>query len=54
MADFCLDCSRRSDLPGPDIQANPGEVVFDLCEGCGEGWFDERGKRVEDDAPADE
>ena len=46
MADFCLDCARRLGLPEPDIKADPGTTVRDICEGCGPGWFDEYGKRV--------
>jgi hypothetical protein len=48
MADFCLDCSRKMNFPEPDIKADPGTIIFDVCEGCGEGWFDENGKRVPD------
>ena len=46
MADFCLDCARRLGLPEPDIKADPGTTIWDICEGCGPGWFDEHGKRV--------
>ena len=49
MADFCLDCARRLGLPEPDIKADPGTTVRDICEGCGPGWFDEHGKRVADE-----
>ena len=46
MADFCLDCARRFGLPEADIAADPGTTIWDVCEGCGPGWFDENGKRV--------
>ena len=46
MADFCLDCARRLGLPEPDIKADPGSTIWDVCESCGPGWFDEHGKRV--------
>ena len=49
MADFCLDCARRLGLPEADIAADPGTTVWDICEGCGPGWFDEHGKRVAED-----
>ena len=52
MADFCLDCARRLGLPEPDIKADPGSTTWDVCEGCGPGWFDERGKRVTEDENA--
>jgi len=47
MADFCAQCARRLGLPEPDIRAEAGKVVWDICEGCGPGWFDENGMRVE-------
>ncbi len=53
MADFCLDCASRLGLPGPDIQADPGQIVQDICEGCGPGWFDEHGRRVEETTAPD-
>ncbi len=46
MADFCSDCAARLGLPEADILADPGEIVWDVCEGCGLGWFDEHGRRV--------
>jgi hypothetical protein len=49
MADFCLNCAKRLGLPEPDIAADPGTIVWDICEGCGPGWFDEHGKRVVDE-----
>ena len=49
MADFCLDCARRLELPETDIAANPGNFVWDVCEGCGPGWFDEHDKQIPDD-----
>ena len=52
MADFCLDCARRLGLPEPDIAADPGTTVWDVCEGCGPDWFDEHGKRVAVDEKA--
>jgi hypothetical protein len=52
MADFCLDCTRRLGLPEPDIKADPGTIVWDVCEGCGPGWFDEHGNRMAEDENA--
>lgn len=26
-----------------------GHMSWDICEGCGEGWFDRNGRRVQDD-----
>lgn len=49
MADFCLTCVGRLNLPFVDIKAEPGQVVYDLCEGCGPGWFDDQGLRVPDE-----
>ena len=49
MADFCRTCSEKLGLPGPDIQAESGQVVYDLCESCGPGWFDDQGLRVPDE-----
>lgn len=49
MADFCRTCSEKLDFPKSDIQAEPGQVVYDLCEGCGPGWFNEQGLRVPDE-----
>jgi hypothetical protein len=49
MADFCLDCTKRLGLPEPNIRADPGATIWDVCEGCGPGWFDEHGKRVLDE-----
>lgn len=48
MANFCKKCTLElfGDLQ-PDIVADPGEIVWDLCEGCGWGWFDDKGIRVE-------
>ncbi|RCK72797.1 MAG: hypothetical protein ANABAC_1331 [Anaerolineae bacterium] len=61
MADFCKDCATRNFGEGtpPDIYAEAGTVIWELCEGCGWGLFDENGHRVEveigdgkDDGPA--
>ena len=53
MADFCLECTfnifpellptGENDLAG---LCEPGEMVWALCEGCGEGWFDFTGQHV--------
>ena len=51
MAEFCYDCIKRV-FPKADPRKNDlahgfeGEVAWDLCEGCGEGWFDWQGRRV--------
>jgi hypothetical protein len=45
MADFCSTCATRLGLPDFDIRAEPGSIVHDLCEGCGQHWFDEHGVR---------
>lgn len=46
MADFCLACSKKLGFPEPDIKAEPGMIIQDLCEGCGVGWFDDQGRRL--------
>ena len=56
MADLCLECTfnifpellptGENDLAG---LCEPGEMVWALCEGCGEGWFDFTGQRVATD-----
>ena len=51
MSEFCYDCIREYE---PEISPKlnglrhkqRGELLFDVCEGCGEGWFDWEGKRV--------
>jgi hypothetical protein len=48
MADFCFDCAHRLGFPGSDIHADPGQTVWEICEGCGPSWFDEYGVRVEE------
>ena len=52
MDDFCLDCARRLGFPEPDIKSDPGLTIWDICEGCGPGWFDEHGKRVTEEETA--
>jgi hypothetical protein len=55
MASFCWDCAPRiwgcrpeeNDLRNPDCPE--GHIFWDICEGCGEGWFDRYGKRVQVD-----
>lgn len=48
MANFCKTCTQELfGVYPPDIVAAPGEIVWDLCEGCGWGWFDDQGFRVE-------
>ena len=56
MADFCLECIGDvvPELVGTDLNdlaglCEPGEVVWALCEGCGEGWFDFTSQRVTTD-----
>ena len=39
-------------MPEPDIKADPGTIVWDVCEGCGPGWFDEHGNRMAEDENA--
>lgn len=54
MADFCRDCTIR--LVGEDladkndmIDPNLGDdfMQIGLCEGCGPGYFDNLGRRLE-------
>ena len=51
MADFCHDCIQ-SIFPGETSDlanlCQPGEHTWEVCEGCGPGWFDHQGKRVDD------
>jgi hypothetical protein len=50
MADFCKKCSEElfgkdyGDLKGV---CPAGEKFFDICEGCGKGWFDHNGNKIE-------
>lgn len=52
MADFCWDCApgmfgvepAQNDLRDSTIPY--GDMAFDICEGCGPGWFDRHGKKV--------
>ncbi len=60
MAEFCYDCIKRV-FPELDPCKNDlahgveGEVAWELCEGCGEGWFDWQGRRVAvDEQPPDD
>ncbi len=46
MAEFCANCAQELGLPEPDIQAAPGKIIFEICEGCGPGWFDESGQKL--------
>ncbi len=54
MAEFCYDCIQRV-FPEVDPRKNDlahlahGEVAWEVCEGCGEGWFDWQGRRVQDE-----
>lgn len=55
MAGFCYDCITRL-YPEAKPQNNdlkhdaPGDLVFDLCEECGPGWFDWQGRKMEEEA----
>lgn len=56
MAEFCYDCVRTV-FPEADPRRNDlthgdkGVVVWEVCEGCGPGWFDWQGRRVQVDEP---
>lgn len=58
MAEFCWDCIGKYE-PGTSPSLNGlrhkqrGDLVFDLCEGCGEGWFDWQGKRQDPTGESD-
>jgi hypothetical protein len=52
MADYCYDCFKKT---FPDINPKDNdlvdlvgidEAVYCICEGCGAGWFDRYGKRI--------
>ncbi len=51
MAGFCYNCIRTID---PDIpphnndmaHGETGQLLWDICEECGPGWFDAQGKRI--------
>lgn len=51
MAEFCYDCIKKV-FPEVDPHNNDlahgveGEVALEVCEGCGEGWFDWQGRRT--------
>lgn len=52
MASFCYDCIKKTfPTVSPDRNDlrhdSPGELQYDVCEGCGAGWFDWEGKRVD-------
>lgn len=55
MAGFCYNCITRL-YPKAKPQDNdlkhdtPGDLVFDLCEQCGPGWFDWQGRKMEEEA----
>lgn len=56
MAEFCYDCIGKVFPTMPPDQNDlrhdrPGELIFDICEGCGAGWFDSKGKKIADEAP---
>ncbi len=57
MASFCYDCLPAV-FPGVNPAQNDiahgeaGEMVWDVCENCGPGWFDAQGKRVEEEEEA--
>ncbi len=54
MADFCWDCAvevwgcknEENDLKDHE-NCTVGHMFFTICEGCGEGWFDRDGKRLD-------
>jgi hypothetical protein len=57
MAAFCYQCTKRY-FPEAKPEVNdmthgqPDQVIYDVCEGCGPGYFDHEGKRREpDDSP---
>lgn len=58
MTAFCYDCVT-SVFPTADPEQNdmrhnsPGKLVFDVCEGCGPGWFDHHGRKVREIDPRD-
>ena len=51
MANFCYDCTAKV-FPDADPTQNDmvhgelGEFIHDICEGCGEGWFNWQGKKA--------
>lgn len=52
MADFCYKCVQDNfEVPGNmnDMRGicEPGYAASAVCEGCGPGWFDHDGKRIE-------
>ena len=58
MADYCWDCavivwgckSEENDLKWEEISDD--QMYRTICEGCGPGWFDRYGKRL--DLPGNE
>ena len=45
MAEFCNKCAMELGFE-TSIYAGKDCVVWDLCECCGWGWFDEEGNRL--------
>jgi len=61
MADFCFDCVQRvfpevksQDNDLADSALSTEETRWDICEGCGPGFFNSLGQKIEqeDDNPA--
>lgn len=55
MADFCYDCIQDvfpEALKEDNDMTNPNQgkqLRFDVCEGCGIGFFNQEGKRINAD-----
>jgi hypothetical protein len=53
MAGFCHTCIR---IIAPEVppqnndmaHGETGQLLWDICEECGPGWFDAQGKRVKE------
>lgn len=55
MSEFCYDCTDKYEQMPPDQNGlrhdSKNELLFDVCEGCGEGYFNWQGQR-EDSFPS--
>ena len=43
--ELCLDCAKPEFSGLADPTLPPGEVVYEVCEGCGPCWVDRDGRK---------
>lgn len=51
MAWYCKDCAEHMGFPAEekDDSFADDEMVWEICEGCGPGWFDNQHRRLVDE-----